>query len=64
MKNWNTPEIQELNLSNTELGYARSGRCDAAVWSVELHRNFYSYSGPGEANEDQWNVHPQDPENP
>lgn len=59
MKNWNAPEIQELNLSNTELGNRRSGYCDAAVWSVELHKNFYSYSGEGDPNEDEWNIHPQ-----
>lgn len=61
MKTWATPELQELNLSNTELGNAKSGRVDAAVYSIELHRNFYSYSGPGEPNEDPWHVTPTEP---
>ncbi len=64
MKNWNTPEIHELNLSNTEAGNAKSGYCDAAVWSIELHKNFYSFSGPGEKNENDWHVTPLKPTEP
>ncbi len=63
MKTWNTPEIQELNLSNTAAGNARTGYCDAAVWSVELHKNFYSFSGEGEKNDVEYHVTPVEPEN-
>ncbi|WP_026488815.1 hypothetical protein [Butyrivibrio sp. XBB1001] len=61
MKTWTSPEIKELNISNTALGNARSGYCDAAVYSIELHRNFYSFSGEGEKNQDDWHVTPQNP---
>ena len=60
MKKWNTPVIQELNLSNTEAGTARSGYVDKVIWSVEEHINYQSYSGNGKKATDNYHTTPAD----
>lgn len=62
MKNWNAPEIQELNLSNTEAGTAKSGYCDKVIYSLELHCNLYSYSGVDKKAEDDYHTTPANPQ--
>ena len=47
MKTWNTPEIQELNLSNTEFGSAFQTVVDGSVKDHATGNIFYSYSGTG-----------------
>lgn len=64
MKNWNTPEIQELNLSNTELGTKRTDYPDKVIYSVELQTNLYAYSGVGKKAEDEYHTTPVGDENP
>ena len=60
MKKWNTPAIQELNLSNTAFGTAENTRPDWSFKDQDGHI-FYSYSGVGpdvENREDRVPVNP------
>lgn len=47
MKKWNTPIIKELNLSNTELGQARTQNPDYE-FKDQYDKIFMSFSGTGE----------------
>ena len=45
MKNWNAPEIQELNLSSTEQHGKPSKYQDGVVWDPIRGENWYTFSG-------------------
>ena len=61
MKNWNTPEIQELNLSSTEFGSANKTVVDYKFKDQDGHI-FYSYSGTGDDTDNRKDI--VDPVNP
>lgn len=61
MKNWNAPEIQELNLSATEAGSARLTVVDYKFKDQDGHI-FYSYSGTGDDTDNRKDI--VDPVNP
>jgi hypothetical protein len=61
MKTWNTPEIQELNLSNTAAGSAKLTVVDYKFKDQDGHI-FYSYSGTGDDTDNRKDI--VDPVNP
>ena len=58
MKNWNAPEIQELNLSNTEAGKAFSKHPDGHIYDVDHDITYWTFSGPGENEENPVHIDP------
>ena len=61
MKTWNTPELQELNLSNTAAGKSLSLHPDGSIYDREHDRTYYTFSGPGN-NEDNPSIIIPDPQ--
>ena len=45
MKNWNAPEIQELNLSSTEQHGKPSPYVDCVIYDPNRDENWYTFSG-------------------
>jgi hypothetical protein len=49
MKQWNSPEMKELNVSNTEKWADEGNNVDAWLWDDENKEVLkYYYSGPGD----------------
>ena len=63
MKKWNTPEIKELNLSNTELGASNSTIVDYDFRDQDGHI-FYSYSGTGADTNNRYDIVDPSEDNP
>lgn len=61
MKTWNTPELQELNLSNTEAGKALRKHPDASIYDVDRDFTYYTFSGPGDNENNPSHVIPTNP---
>lgn len=45
MKNWNAPEIKELNISSTMQHGSPCPYVDGAVYDAERDENWYTFSG-------------------
>ena len=45
MKTWNTPEIQELNLSNTQQHGKPNPYIDGSIYDAERDENWFTFSG-------------------
>jgi hypothetical protein len=45
MKQWNTPEIKELNISSTMQHGAPHMPVDGAIYDPERDENWYTFSG-------------------
>ena len=45
MKNWNAPEIQELNLSSTEQHGKPSPYVDGSIYDPNRDENWFTFSG-------------------